>query len=268
MFSFIGRNKKIFLALTLVVFLFWLVTTQVENGRFRFLERPVLAISGFFERITSGTYASLESAWDRYVFLVGTHRENLRLQDDLDRIHLENQLLQEVLQENERLRQLIAFRKEAFPSSVAVRILGRQVSPASTTITISKGSENGVQMDMPVIVASGVVGRVQTTLDGSAKVMLLTDPGHALAVRVQRNREDGLLEGRISHCALKYVSYYVDIQEGDLLVTSGLDGIYPKGLPVATVVKVTRHESNPFQTVVAKPVVRISQIEEALVLTK
>jgi rod shape-determining protein MreC len=96
--------------------------------------------------------------------------------------------------------------------------------------------------------------------------MLLTDPGSTLAVRVQRNREDGLLEGKLLNCALKYVSYYADIQEGDLLVTSGLDGIFPKGLAVGTVVKVTKHEANAFQTVVAKPAVTLSRVEEALVL--
>jgi rod shape-determining protein MreC len=77
-----------------------------------------------------------------------------------------------------------------------------------------------------------------------------------------------LLEGKLVNCALKYVSFYADIQEGDLLVTSGLDGIYPKGLPVATVMKVTKHEASAFQTVVAEPAVHFSRLEEALVLTK
>jgi rod shape-determining protein MreC len=85
---------------------------------------------------------------------------------------------------------------------------------------------------------------------------------------VQRNREEGLLEGKLVACALKYVSYYSDIQEGDLLVTSGLDGIYPKGLAVATVVKVAKHEAIAFQTIMAKPAVRLSRLEEALVLLK
>jgi rod shape-determining protein MreC len=121
---------------------------------------------------------------------------------------------------------------------------------------------------MAVIAPMGIVGRVQAVLSGTAKVILLTDPGCTLAVRVQRNREEGLLEGKIITCALKYVSYYADIQEGDLLVTSGLDGIYPKGLPVATVTKVTRHEASAFQTVVAEPAVRFSRLEEVLVLRK
>jgi rod shape-determining protein MreC len=112
------------------------------------------------------------------------------------------------------------------------------------------------------------VGKVLTVLPGTAKVMLLTDPGSTLAVRVQRNREEGLLEGKLDRCALKYVSYYADIQEGDLLVTSGLDGIFPKGLPVATVVKVSKHEATAFQSVLAAPTVGLSRLEEVMVLTK
>ena len=98
--------------------------------------------------------------------------------------------------------------------------------------------------------------------------MLLTDPGSTIAVRVQRNREEGLLEGKLDRCALKYVSYYADIQEGDLLVTSGLDGIFPKGLPVATVVKVSKHEATAFQSGPRGAGRRSSRLEEALVLTQ
>jgi rod shape-determining protein MreC len=121
---------------------------------------------------------------------------------------------------------------------------------------------------MAVITSAGVVGKVQAVLPGTAKVLLLTDPGNTLAVRVQRNREEGLLEGRLINCALKYVSYYADIQEGDLLVTSGLDGLFPKGLPVATVLHVSKHEASAFQTVTARPIVSFSRLEEALVLRK
>jgi len=121
---------------------------------------------------------------------------------------------------------------------------------------------------LPVITAAGVVGKVEAVLPGTAKVYLLTDPGSTVAVMVQRNREEGLLEGKLVNCALKYVSYYADIQQGDLLVTSGLDGIYPKGLAVGTVVKVVKREAVAFQTVVVEPVVSFSRLEEALVLTR
>ncbi len=268
MLRFVGKHKTFSLALLIFVVLLWLITAQVKSGRFLFLEKPVLAVSGFFERTIGGAFNAVGSVWTRYAFLTSTQRENLRLTEELNNLRVENQLTNELLAENERLRAVLNFKKLYPPSAIVVQVIGKTVSPASSTVTISKGSENGIEKGLAVITAAGIVGRVQTVLPGTAKVILLTDPESTLAVRVQRNREDGLLEGKLSHCALKYVSYYADVQEGDLLVTSGLDGIYPKGLPVAMVVKVRKHEASPFQSVVAEPIVRFSKLEEALVLKK
>lgn len=266
--GFIVKHRKSLLILFLFSVLFWFVTVQVKNGRFLFLEKPVLAVSGFFERVITWPFKAVVTVGKGYVFLAGTERENQRLREELDRLRIENSITNELLLENERLREALNFKKLQPPSTVMVQVIGKELSPASSTITISKGSDDGIRKDMAVITSSGVVGKVQTVLPGTAKVLLITDPGSTLAVRVQRNREEGLLEGKLVNCALKYVSYYADIQEGDLLVTSGLDGIYPKGLAVATVAKVTKQEAKAFQTVVAEPVVSFSRLEEALVLLK
>lgn len=263
---FIVRHAKFFITLFLFTVLFWLVTLQVKAGRLPVMERPVLAVSGFFERIISAPFRFLGLVGGRYVFLVRTSRENERLKQELDRVKLENAIMNELLIENERLRDAMGFTKLHSPSSIMVQVIGKDSSPYSRTVTINKGADDGIEKDMAVITASGVAGRVQSALPGTSKIILLTDPASTLAVRVQRNREEGLLEGKLDRCALKYVSYYADIQEGDLLVTSGLDGIFPKGLPVATVVKVTKHEATAFQTVLAQPAVSFSRMEEALVL--
>jgi len=266
--EFITKRRKIFFILFLFTLLFWLVTVQVKNGRFLFMEKPVLAISGFFERMITGTFDSVKSVGKRYIFLMRTQRENERLKEENDRLRLESAVLNELLAENDRLRDALKFKLLDSPRSVMVQVIGKEISPISATMTINKGSDYGIKKDSAVITASGVVGRVQTVLSGSSKIILLTDPGNTLAVRVQRNREEGLLEGKLVNCALKYVSYYADIQQGDLLITSGLDGIYPKGLAVATVVKVSKREASAFQTVVAEPIVRFSRLEDVLVLTK
>lgn len=266
--GFIAKNKKSLFLLLLFVILFWLVTVQVKKGRFTFMEKPVLAISGFFERIIVWPYNTVASAGNKYVFLLGTQRENQQLREENERLRLENGIMNEILSENERLREALNFKRLQPTASVMTQVIGKESSPFSSTITINKGSDDGIGKGMAVITSAGVVGKVMAVLPNTSKVMLLTDPGSTLAVRVMRNREEGLLEGKLNTCILKYVSYYADIQEGDVLVTSGLDGIYPKGLPVATVVKVTRQEANAFQTVVAEPSVRFSRLEEVLVLTK
>jgi rod shape-determining protein MreC len=266
--GFIRKNKRSVVILILFALLFWLVTIQVQNGRFPFMEKPVLAVAGFFERVIAAPFRFLEFVGTRYVYLVRTERENGRLRQDLVRLQVENSAATELLTENERLRALLTFKKQNPPTATAVQIIAKGNSPASSTITINKGSDDGIEKDMAVVAEDGVVGKVQAVLPGTAKVILLTDPGSTLAVRVQRNREEGLLEGKLGLCALKYVSFYADIQEGDLLVTSGLDGLFPKGLPVATVLHVTKHEASAFQTVTARPIVSLSSLEEALVLRK
>ncbi len=266
--GFVSKYRKFIVIFFLFVVLFWLLTVQVKNGRFLFLEKPVLAVSGFVEHIITRSFNAVASVGEWYDFLVSTDRENRRLKTEIERLKLDNALSNELLLENNRLREALSFKKLSPPSAVMVQVIGKDLSPASSTITVDKGSDDGIGKDMAVITAAGVVGKVYTVLPNTAKVLLLTDPGNTVAVIVQRNREEGLLEGKLVNCALKYVSYYADIQEGDLLVTSGLDGIYPKGLPVATVMKVTKQEAVAFQTVVAEPVVRFSRLEEALVLKK
>lgn len=266
--AFIVKHKKLLSILLLFTILFWLLTVQVKNGRFSLLEKPVLAISGIVERIITWPFKAVASVGEGYVFLVGAERENRRLREELERLRIENSITNELLQENERLREALEFKKLQPLSSIAVQVIGKESSPASSTITINKGSDDGIRKNMAVVTSDGVVGKVQAVLAGTAKIILLTDPGSTIAVRVQRNREEGLLEGKLVNCALKFVSFYADIQEGDLLVTSGLDGIYPKGLPVAKVSKVTKHEAIAFQTIVAGPAVVLSRLEEALVLLK
>lgn len=265
---FIIQHKKSIALLLLFTVLFWLLTIQVKNGRFPFLEKPVLAVSGFVERVVTWPFKTAAALVRGYVLLVGAERENRRLHEELDRLKVENAIANELLLENERLRETLDFKSLRHPSSIAVKVIGRELSPASSTVTVNKGSEHGVEKDMAVITPAGVAGKVQAVSSRTSKVILLTDPASTLAVRVQRNREEGLLEGKLVNCALKYVSFYADIQKGDLLVTSGLDGIYPPGLAAGTVIKVTKHEAAAFQTVIVEPAVAFSRLEEALVLRK
>jgi len=266
--GFIAKHRKFLFILFLFILLFWLVTLQVKNGRFTFMEKPVLAISGFIERIISWPFTTVVSIGKGYILLVDTQQENQRLWTENERLVLENAVMNELLQENERLRDALDFKRSHPPTAVLAEVIGKQSSPVSSTVTLNKGADDGFRKDMAVITSEGVVGKIQAVLSGTAKVLLLTDPGSTIAVRVMRNREEGLLEGKLVNCSLKYISYYADIQEGDLLITSGLDGIYPKGLAVARVIKVSKHEANPFQTVMAEPAVKLSRLEEALVLTK
>jgi rod shape-determining protein MreC len=266
--GFVEKNRRYLFVLALFLFLFWIVTLQVKGGRLPLLERPVLAVNGFIGRVVTWPYRTVSAVLSRYVLLVRTERENRRLREEIDRLALENRLTGELLLENERLRDALGFQKLGPPRSVTAQIIAVESSPLSSTVVVNKGAAHGIERNRAVITPDGVVGKVQAALEDTAKIMLITDPGNTIAVRVHRNREEGLLEGKLDRCALKYVSFYMDVQEGDVLVTSGLDGIYPRGLPVAVVTDVHKHEASSFQTVYARPVVRFSRLEEVLVVGK
>lgn len=266
--GFVEKNRQQLFVLALFLFLFWLITLQVKAGRFPVLERPVMAVNGFIGRVVTWPYRTVSTVLSRYILLVRTERENQRLREEVRRLTLENRITGELLLENERFRDALAFQKRNPPRSVIAQIIAKESSPLSSTLTVNKGTTHGVGKNSAVITPDGIVGKVQAALEDTAKIMLITDPGSTIAVRVHRNREEGLLEGKLDRCALKYVSFYMDVQEGDVLVTSGLDGIYPRGLPVAIVTNVRKHEASSFQTVYARPVVRFSRLEEVLVVGK
>jgi rod shape-determining protein MreC len=132
---------------------------------------------------------------------------------------------------------------------------------------IDKGSSDGVRKGMAVVTPLGVVGQVVGVTSHAAKVLLLTDPNSGIDVLVQRTRSRGIVSGSLdSGTVLKYVKRSEDIQEGDRLITSGIDGIFPKGMMVGTVIKVRKQHLGLFQFIEVLPAVQTARIENVLVV--
>jgi len=132
---------------------------------------------------------------------------------------------------------------------------------------IDKGSSDGVRKGMAVVTPLGVVGQVVGVTPLAAKVLLLTDPNSGIDVLVQRTRSRGIVSGSLdSGIVLKYVKRSEDVQEGDRLMTSGIDGIFPKGMMVGTVIKVRKQNIGLFQFIEVLPAVQTSRIENVLVV--
>jgi rod shape-determining protein MreC len=133
---------------------------------------------------------------------------------------------------------------------------------------INKGSRDGVAVEMGVITPAGVVGRVIKAEPAVSQVLLITDRNSAVAALIQRTRDEGLVEGTEKGLArIKYLSLLADVKEGDLVLTSGLTGSFPKGLPIGTLGLVTKKELDLFQQAELTPNVDFSKIEEVLVVT-
>ncbi len=190
--------------------------------------------------------------------------------DDLDtenrRLRAELAELIELRQENQRLRRLLGFVEDAEKRTVAARVIAEDASSWFRTIDIDRGSADGVTEGLPVVNDAGLIGRVVRSTTHSARILLITDASSAVAVLVQDQRIRGVCRGQGGALALDFALVQDDIQVGDGVITSGLGGIFPKGLVVGFVRSVHREQFGLFQTVEVEPVVDFAHLEEVLVL--
>jgi rod shape-determining protein MreC len=210
-------------------------------------------------------------AWDGYVALRGSHRRAAGLLKENEGLQLQLQVLRHEATENDRLRKLLAI-AEAAPSRsyTGARVIGVRAEPSGLQlVTLDKGSDDGLSRGMPVITGQGVLGRVHSTGGSSADVLLAIDRNSSIAVRVERTRARANVRG-LGHPGLARLDHAVrseDVIEGDLLVTSGTDAIFPAGLPVGRVTRLQRAAHGLFLEGSVIPSVDPTRAEEVLVIT-
>jgi rod shape-determining protein MreC len=261
-------NYRRFILLFLVVLLVAaLLFPELQKRPFHFLGRPVVfLVSGIQEGLTwiGGGFGHV---WNGYIDLVSVQRENETLRQDLARLQNENIRLEEAALANDRLKQLLDLKKEMPYHLLAAEVIGRDPSNWYRTVMINKGTRDGVGIEMGVITPAGVVGRVIKADPASSQVLLLTDRNSAVAALIQRTRDEGLVEGTEKGFArIKYLSLLADLNEGDLVLTSGLTGVFPKGLQIGTLGRATKKELDLFQQAEVTPAVDFTKLEEVLVV--
>jgi rod shape-determining protein MreC len=193
--------------------------------------------------------------------------ENARLRAEVERLTREAANLQEASAEAARLRRLVNFRAEAGLTTIAARVALRDPSRWYTTITIDRGAGDGVRLQDAVVTADGLVGRVMEVYPTASRVLLISDARSAVGVLVQTTRDAGVVEGQgQGMLRLRYVSRESPLQPGDALVTSGMGGVFPRGLRVGTVREVSRPAGALFQEAVVEPAATLARLEEVLVI--
>lgn len=197
------------------------------------------------------------------------------LREDNGKLHRENLLLKVRLQqfealeaENIRLRDLLGSSLDLGERVVIAEIMAVELAPYRQQVMVNKGAKSGVFIGQPVLDANAVMGQVIRTSRFSSIVLLITDADHALPVEVNRNglRTIAAGTGLSQELKLLYIPKNADIQVGDLLVTSGMDGRFPAGYPVAQVTLVRQDPDNPFTTVIAEPTARLDRSREVLLV--
>lgn len=212
---------------------------------------------------------ALDHFWGDYMALVGVRRQNLEMQEQLRLVNARLSGEQETLLANERLKRLLNLKGSLATPTIAASVIGEDGAPWFKTLVIDRGAADGLREGMPVAASDGVVGQVVKVAGGSSRILLLTDHASAIAAVVQRSRARGVVRGAGSgRLTLEFAIREDDVKVGDQLVTSGIGGIFPKGLPIGEVTMVKKGEYGIFQTIEVRPAVMITRLEEVLVLLK
>jgi rod shape-determining protein MreC len=267
--ALLKRYRELFAIGILLVlpFITYLAYSKQDRSLNR-VDRAVLFVTTPIERALSSTVDWALATWHGYVALRGVRQENLELRSENLRLKDTVTRLNEAKAENERLREMLNFAGESPSTLLPASVVGVGPTMNLLTLKIGKGSAEGVGRGMAVVAAGGIVGRVLNASAHSADVLLVADAKFAVPVRVQRSRTRAMVvgQGELSKLSLNQALRTDDIKEQDDLVTSGTDGVFPKGLKVGTVKNLVQPHSGMFQSAEVVPAVDIAHVEEVFVI--
>lgn len=240
--------------------------TSKRHGPISGVGGAALFIIAPLQDTLTGAVRFAKNIWNQYFYLVSASKENERLKRALSRALEESKRLKEVELSNIRFRKLLGFQKATDYHLMAAEVIGKDPSHWFKAIVIDKGQSEGVKKGMPVVVSEGIVGQVVEASPHYSKVLLIIDQNSAVDALVQRTRARGIIEGESEKkFVFKYVLRKDDVKIGDTIISSGLDGIYPKGLYIGRVAEVVKRASGIFQRVSVTPFVDFERLEEVLI---
>jgi rod shape-determining protein MreC len=211
--------------------------------------------------------SSIKRVWSNYFYLVGVRQENAELKRRLAELEQKEVRYQEALLESKRLEGLLDLKKQLALPVTGARVVAYDPSQWSRCVIIDIGKSEGAAVGLPVLGRGGIIGRIIEVYPHFAKVMLIVDRNSGADAMIQRNRVRGILEGKGGNrCALEYVPKNTDVEVGDLVLASGLGGIYPAGQVFGRVSQVDKKTSGPFQEIIVTPGENLSALEEVLIV--
>jgi rod shape-determining protein MreC len=263
------RLKRYGLLVTVLLLSLLLLTVQTRGGGTgRAGELVALALTPFQQLLVS-LHRGAVGIWTTYADWRSVRAENAALRAENERLRVVALEAGEARGENLRLRRLLELRERLPLSTLAAEVIGREAGGWVRSLTVNRGRGDGIAQQTPVIVPEGLVGRVVQVRRGASVVQLLNDPTSAVGAVVQRTRTPGLVEGDPAGTVrFKFMARDgAGVQPGDLVVTSGLGSLFPKGLPVGRVVAIEDRGSALFHFAVLRPAADFARVEEVLLLT-
>lgn len=262
------EHKPKWVAYVFVVLSLILLSLSIGKGQeWNPVEKLAVEVTAPVQKCFTDTITSIQDIWRNYFDLVEVRQENLRLKDQIELLKLENTRYQEILLTNKRLQDLLKFQDNIDKPLLPAMVTGWDSSGMFKSIMIDKGSREGVAINMAVVSSKGVVGRVVSVSPDYSQVLLVTDRNSAIDGLVQSSRGRGMVKGSgWDDCYFDYVIKTCEVKEGDAIVTSGLGGVFPKGLPLGRVQGVKDSPYKMFKDVRITPAVNFHKLEEVLVI--
>jgi len=266
----IASKKPAWITLAVALVIHTLLLSAQTSKQFdtSFVRIWLLASLGPFEKIVDVSVEGIENIWSGYIGLIHVHRDNEKLIAENARLRMEGIQKAEDALELIRLRQMMALQATPIGKTVVARVIGKDPSPSGRSLTIDKGIKSGIGLGSTIITHDGVVGRVIISSDDYSIVQLIIDSQSAVGFIVRSSRRLGILKGTGgAELEMAFIDDDNDIKQGDDLITSGQDQIYPKGLPLGVVLSVGPKLGN-FKVVRIRPSVNFGRLEEVLCMTE
>ncbi len=261
------RQRPGYLFIAITVGHIILISAQINSDRgIPVLETVTFGAFAEVQRGASAAVSGVRTWWGDYLALQTVRDDNVRLRQELSNMQVTLQQERAMAQQSRTLEALLDLRSQSPLATVGARVIAGSASPDFRTLTVDKGTTDGLGPDMAVIAPAGVVGRVIAPRARAARVQLLIDRNAAVGVMVERSRAQGVAEGNGSEMRLNYVAGGADVVAGDVVVTSGIDGIYPKGFVVGQIESVERGAGG-LGAITLWPAVDFSSLEAVLVVT-
>jgi rod shape-determining protein MreC len=264
------RYRRTLILSSVLLLSFVLMTLQVRSqSALADLTRQVLLSSiAPVLRVAAVSKAATFGLWNEYIDLRRVRRDNQLLKEEVRALRAQVSELRETAQENSRLGLLLGMKNRVGTDALVAKVIGKDATNWFRTILIDRGGNDGIQRHMVVVTPEGLVGRVADVTALATRVQLITDPESAVGVLIQRSRVTGVATGSQGGTVqIRYLPLMADVVVGDRVITSGMGGIFPKGIPLGRVLKSSRPSNGAlFQETEVQPLVEFSRLEEVMVL--
>jgi len=264
----VARHTAFFVLLSVLLGQLLLLSVQVtRNQNVKLISVWAATVFGPFEQGFHNVVEGTAESWSAVHDLWADKQSNQKLGVELVEARARILELSEKAAEVDRLKALLDFRSRLPYHSLAAEVIAASPEDGSSTVVINRGRDAGLKVDLPVITPEGVVGKIAAVYRNTAQVLLITDPSCAAGCMLEKSRLQGILKGSgQDQCGLHYVMDEEKVPAGEAVVTSGLDGIYPKGLLVGYVIRA--RDGNIYKRINVKPAASLNRLENVLVLFK